>query len=332
VRTHGTAPRRPEPAAPHDHVVAFYDSDTVVQQVVGRYVRDGLSLGERVFVVVPPGTRDLLHSALGNEVAERVEWTTGVCHRELGALFHGYRRLFAEQRAAGTTVRLISEFIDGAGRPDPDRIESYLRFEAVGNEALSPFGHRWACLCDTRTFPGALLDRMRQAHPASLRAAGSPLRNRDYLRPADYLVAHPEQLPPVPDDAAVDVVLQAPEQLRDLRRRLQDWIARPPVDGERAEAAAHAGSILLAVGEVATNALQHGRPPVRVRAWVAGAAVRVRVEGGSDGGVPVAAGYRTGADDPDGMGLLIARGVADTVRIVTDNGITSVSLEFPLGC
>lgn len=331
MRTNGDAPRRPEPAAPHDHAVAFYDSDTALQQVIGRYVRNGLSLGERVFVVVPPGTEDLLRAALGSEIVERVEWTTGICHRELGAMFHGYRRLFAEQRAAGTTVRLISEFFDGAGRPDTDRIESYIRFEAVGNEALSPFGHRWACLCDTRTFPGALLDRMRQAHPASLRAAGSPVLNRGYLPPADYLAAHPDQLPPVPDDAAVDVVLQAPEQLRDLRRALQDWTARLPVDGERDEAT-RAGSVLLAVGEAATNALQHGRPPVRVRAWAAGGGVRVRVEGRSSGGVPVAAGYWTGADDRDGMGLLIARGVADTVRIVTDNGMTSVSLEFPLGC
>jgi hypothetical protein len=311
-------------------VVAFYDSDTTLQQVVGRYVRDGLSLGERVFVVVPPGTRDLLHRALGSEIAERVEWSTGIENRELGAMFHGYRRLFAEQRAAGTTVRLVSEFFDGAGCPDTDRFESYIRFEAVGNEALSPFGHRWACLCDTRSFPGALLHRMRQAHPASLRAAGSPLRNLDFLHPADYLAAYPERLPPVPENAAVDLVLQAPGQLRDLRRALQDWIARLPVDGEGDEGA-HAGSILLAVGEAATNALQHGPPPARVRAWVADTWLRVRVEGRS-GGVPAAAGYWTGADDRDGMGLLIARGVADTVRIVTDKGITSVSLEFLLGC
>jgi hypothetical protein len=311
-------------------VVAFYDSDTALQQVAGRYVRDGLSLGERVLVAVPPGTRDLLRTALGSEVAGRVEWTTGIHHRELGAMFHGYRRLFAEQRAAGTTVRLISEFSDGAGLPDVDRLESYVRFEAVGNEALSPFGHRWACLCDTRTFPGALLGRMRQAHPSSLRAEGAPVPNRDYLRPADYLAAHPEQLPPVPDDAAVDLVLQAPEDLRGLRRALQGWIARLPGDGEQ-DGAAHVGSILLGVGEAATNALQHGHPPVRVRAWAAGTGVRVRVEGRSDGGVPATAGYWAGADGRTGMGLLVARGVADSVRIATDDGITGVSLEFPLG-
>jgi anti-sigma regulatory factor (Ser/Thr protein kinase) len=332
VRTIGNAPFGPDLAAPHDHAVAFYDSDTALQQVAGQYVRDGLFLGERVLAVVPPGTRDLLVADLGSEVAEHVEWTTGISYRELGAMFHGYRKLFAQQRAAGATVRLLSEYHDGAdGGPDTDRVEAYTRFEAASNEVLSPFGHRWACLYDTRTFPGVLLERMRQAHPAMLSADGVAVPNGDYLQPADYLAAHPEQLPPVPDDAAVDVVLRAPEQLRDLRQALQDWIARVPVDGDRDEAA-HAASVLLAVGEAATNALQHGRPPVRVRAWVAGAGLRVRVEGRSDGGVPVAAGYWTGTDDRDGMGLLIARGVADTVRVVTDNGITGVSLDFPLGC
>jgi anti-sigma regulatory factor (Ser/Thr protein kinase) len=314
----------------HDHAVAFYDSDAALQQVAGRYVRDGLVLGERVLAVVPPRSRDLLVAALGSEVAEHVEWTTGISYRELGAMFHGFRRLFARQRAAGTTVRLLSEFHDGAGGPDTERLESYARFEAASNEVLAPFGHRWACLYDTRTFPGALLDRMRQAHPAILRPGGAALPNRDYLQPADYLAAHPEQLPPAPDDAAVDLVLQAPEQLHDLRRTLQDWIARLSVDGER-DAAAHAGPILLAVGEAATNALQHGRPPVRVRAWATGDGVRVRVEGRSDDAVPVTAGYWAGADDRAGLGLVVARGVADTVRIVTDDGITGVSLDFRLG-
>jgi hypothetical protein len=70
---------------------------------------------------------------------------------------------------------------------------------------------------------------------------------------------------------------------------------------------------------------------VRVRAWVADGSLRVRVEGRSDDRVPVAAGYWAGADDRAGLGLLVARGVADCVRIVTDDGVTGVGLDFPLG-
>jgi hypothetical protein len=44
--------------------------------------------------------------------------------------------------------------------------------------------------------------------------------------------------------------------------------------------------------------------------------------------VPV---YRDAADDGTGIGLLLTRSVADTVRVATDSGTTSMSLEFPLG-
>ncbi len=325
------ARHRPDPTPVPEHAVAFYDSDAALQQVAGRYVRDGLALGERVFAVLPPGSRDLLRSALGEDAAEHVDWTTGISYRELGAMFHGYRRLFAQQRATGTTVRLISEYHDDADRgPDQGRVESYVRLEAAANEAYSPFGHRWACLYDTRAHPAPLLDRVRQVHPVVLPPGGPAAGNPDYLPPADYLAAHTEQLQPVPDEVAVDLVLHTAEQLRDLRRALQDWIARLPAPGRRVDPSG-AAPVLLAVGEAATNALQHGHPPVRVRAWAVPTGVRVRVDGRSGGGVAATAGYRATADDRTGMGLLLARSVADTVRVATRSGTTSVSLEFPLG-
>ncbi len=327
--TAGTAQRRPDPAPAHEHAVAFYDSDAALQQVVGRYVRDGLSRGERVIAVVSPGTQDLLRTTLGGDVVEQVDWTAGISYRELGAMFQGYRRLFAERRAAGTTVRLVSEYHDGRGADDVDRLESYVRLEAASNEVFAPFGHRWACLYDTRAYSEPLLNRVGQVHPTILGADGLPVRNPGYVQPADYLAAHRETLHRVPDEAAVDLVLHDAAQLRDLRRALQDWLARRPVHGQDV-GPSRAGFILVAAGEAATNALQHGRPPVRVRAWADGHSVRVRVDDHGGGVIPATAGFGAPAEDRTGMGLLLARSVADTVRVATDDGITAVSLDFPL--
>jgi anti-sigma regulatory factor (Ser/Thr protein kinase) len=326
-----TTQDRPGSAPTHDHAVAFYGSDAALQQVSGRYVHDGLSLGERVIAVVSPVTQDVLRAGLDVDVAERVDWTPDVSYRELGAMFEGYRRLFAQQRAAGTTLRLVCEYHDGSGNAaDVDRIESYLRFEAASNEAFSPFGHRWACLYDTRTYSASILHRLRQAHPTILGTEGPIVGNPDYLQPVDYLAAHREQLHPVPDDPAVDVVLHTAEQLRDLRRVVRDWISRLPVHAQDV-AVSRAGFVLVAVGEAATNALQHGRPPVRVTAWAVGNRVRVRVDDHGAGGIPVTAGYRAPAEGGTGIGLLLARSVADTVRVGAEAGTTNVSLEFPLG-
>jgi anti-sigma regulatory factor (Ser/Thr protein kinase) len=319
-----TPQRRPDSAAAHDHVAAFYDSDAALQQVAAEYLGEGHVRGERLLAVVSPRTEQVLRTTLDADLADQVVWGAGISYRGLGAMFDGYRRLFAEQRAAGTTVRLISEYYDDSGGADLERLESYVRMEAASNEVLSPFGHPWACLYDTRTYPEPLLHRVKQVHPATLRADDRIRANPDYRQPADYLAAHQEQLQPVPHGTGVDLDLHGTEDLRDLRRALRSWTARLPVEAQRVE------SVLLGVGEAATNALHHGRPPVRVRAWRTGDNLYVRIDDHGDHPVPVIAGYRPPSDFGPGLGLFVARSVADTVRVVSSGGITSVGLEFQL--
>jgi len=316
---------RPDSAPAHDHVVAFYDSDAVLQQVAAGYLGDGLARGERLLAVVSPRTEEVLRTTLDADLADHVVWGVDISYRGLGAMFDGYRRLFAEQRAAGTTVRLISEYHDDSGnRAGAERLESYVRMEAASNEVFSPFGHTWACLYDTRNYPEPLLQRVMQVHPATLRADDGIRANHDYRAPADYLTAHREQLQPVPDRTGVDLVLHGTEDLRDLRRALQIWTTPLPVDVERI------APVLLVVGEAATNALQHGRPPVRVRAWRTGDDLHVRIDDHGDRPVPVTAGYQPPIGFGSGVGLFAARSVADTVRVVSGDGITSVALVFQL--
>jgi anti-sigma regulatory factor (Ser/Thr protein kinase) len=320
-----TPQQRPDSAPAHDHVVAFYDSDAALQQVAAGYLGEGLARGERLLAVVSPRTEEVLRATLDADLADLVVWGVDISYRGLGAMFDGYRRLFAEQRAAGTTVRLISEYHDDSGGgAAAERLESYVRMEAASNEVFSPFGHTWACLYDTRSYPEPLLHRVMQVHPATLRADDRIRANPDYRPPADYLTAHREQLQPVPDSTGVDVVLHGTQDLRDLRRALQSWTAPLPVDVQAVE------PVLLVVGEAATNALQHGRPPVRVRAWRTGDDMHVRIDDHGDHAVPVTAGYQPPTGFGSGIGLFAARSVADTVRVVSGDGLTSVGLVFQL--
>jgi anti-sigma regulatory factor (Ser/Thr protein kinase) len=323
--TTGTPQRRPDSVPAHGHVVAFYDSDVALGQVTTEYLEEGLARGERLLAVVSPRTQQVLRTTLDAGLADHIVWGVDITYRGLGAMFEGYRRLFAEQRAAGTTVRLISEYHDGsADGADAERLETYVRMEAASNEVLSPFGHQWACLYDTRTYSEPLLHRVMQVHPATLGADGRIGANAGYRQPADYLAAHQERLQPVPDRADVDLEVHGTDDLRDLRGSLRNWTTRLPVDIQQVE------SVLLVAGEVTTNALQHGRPPVRVRAWRTGDSLHVRVDDHGDRRVPVTAGYQPPLGFGSGLGLHIARSVADTVRVVSDDGITSVGLEFQL--
>jgi anti-sigma regulatory factor (Ser/Thr protein kinase) len=77
-----------------------------------------------------------------------------------------------------------------------------------------------------------------------------------------------------------------------------------------------AEGFLVAVSEVATNALVHGRVPVRIRVWVSGAQVVCTVTdrgAGFDGRDP---GLRHPDEDdlaPGGRGLWIARQLCDAL-------------------
>jgi anti-sigma regulatory factor (Ser/Thr protein kinase) len=93
----------------------------------------------------------------------------------------------------------------------------------------------------------------------------------------------------------------------------------------------HAWDVVSAVSEAVTNGLQHGRPPVRVRAWTADRLARVHVHDRGLIPIPATAGYHRPPPEHDrGHGLWIARQLADIVTTHTDRGGTTVTLDFPL--
>ena len=92
-----------------------------------------------------------------------------------------------------------------------------------------------------------------------------------------------------------------------------------------------ADDVVSAVGEAVTNGLQHGTPPVRVRAWTADRLARVQVHDRGLASIPATAGYHRPSHEANrGYGLWIARQLADIVTTHTDRGGTTVTLDFPL--
>src|SRR5215217_2580735 len=123
------------------HALLRYDSQESLCARAVPYVREGLDRGEAVIAVVSTGVEQVLRSALGDD-AGQVRWQAGdVSYGRLGAMFEGFRRFLAEQRAAGVPMRLLAQN-DALGTEE--RMAAYLRFEAMANEAYRPYGYRWA--------------------------------------------------------------------------------------------------------------------------------------------------------------------------------------------
>jgi anti-sigma regulatory factor (Ser/Thr protein kinase) len=191
----------------------------------------------------------------------------------------------------------------------------------MANEVYRPYGYRWACLYDTRDYSAQTL---RQVHPQLLEPGGRARSNGQYLEPGRY-VTQAGPLPRPPAAVQLDFEVTDPGELLLGRQLLRGWAEIRGMSGEDAD------DFVIAVGEAITNALEHGTPPVRVRAWTADALARVHVHDQGTKSIPATAGYRRPNSEFDrGYGLWVARQLADVVTTHSDRAGTTIALDFPL--
>jgi anti-sigma regulatory factor (Ser/Thr protein kinase) len=304
------------------HALLRYDSPESLCVRAVPYLQEGLARGEAVMAVVSAEVAQVLGSALGEDAAGVAWQAEDVSYGRLGVMFEGFRRFLGEQRAAGAAMRLLTQ---NDALSTEERMAAYLRFEAMANEVYRPYGHRWACLYDTRAHSTMLLRQASQVHPRLLEPGGREIPNADYLEPSAYLArSGPPPPPPPPAAVQLDLPVTGPDQVAVVRRLLRRWADLHGMGD-------HACDVVSAVSEAVTNGLQHGTPPVRVRAWTADRLARVQVHDRGLTPIPATAGYHRPARMLDrGDGLWVARQLADVVTTHTDRGGTTVTLDFPL--
>jgi anti-sigma regulatory factor (Ser/Thr protein kinase) len=302
------------------HALLRYDSPERLCARALPYVREGLVRGEAVMAVVSAEVERVLRSALGDDAAGVAWQAEDVSYGRLGVMFEGFRRFLGEQRAAGVPLRLLTQ---NDALSTEERMAAHLRFEAMANEVYRRYGYRWACLYDTRAHSTMLLRQASQVHPRLLEPGGREIPNADYLEPSAYL-ARSGPPPPPPAAVQLDLPVTDPDQLVVVRRLLRRWADLHGMGD-------HAGDVVSAVGEAVTNGLQHGTPPVRVRAWTADRLARVHVHDRGLAPIPATAGYHRPPPELDrGYGLWVARQLADVITTHTDRGGTTITLDFPL--
>jgi anti-sigma regulatory factor (Ser/Thr protein kinase) len=128
------------------------------------------------------------------------------------------------------------------------------------------------------------------------------------------------QQPGTPPVAAPYGVTFSADDLRQLRHAVAGWAARAGLQGQRA------ADFVIAVHEIATNAVRHGSPVARLALQIAGTAAQAEVRdsghwllespGAAPGGL--------------GMGLQVARRVCDQVTIRRGANGSAVILQISL--
>lgn len=301
------------------HVAALYASDEQLRDLLLPYLDEGLCRDENILAVISEDARRVLRDALG-DAADLVQWgASGVSYDRLGQMFEGFAGYLAQQHRAGVRTRVIGE-LDADSHPD--RVSQYLRYESMANEIYAPYGYPVVCLWDQRRYPPEVLAHVRAVHPQLLDTSG-PIPSAEYCLPIDYLARNQSSPAAAPVDLDLVVHLDSADDLGRLRRQLRSWGARCGMGGQDTD------DIVIAVDEIATNALEHGQPPACVRGWTAPDALFVQVDDQGRACIPATTGYqRPSTDARRGRGIWIARHLADVLSTHTGPTGTTVAMRF----
>jgi anti-sigma regulatory factor (Ser/Thr protein kinase) len=190
-------------------------------------------------------------------------------------------------------------------------------------EVYAPYESPMLFLWDERRYSPEVLAQVRAIHPQLLGSHGTII-NSEYRVPIDFLTAGATSLPAVPVDPDLDVHLESADRLAQLRRGLRSWGAAMALSERDTD------DIVIAVDEIATNALEHGEPPARVRAWSTTDAVFIRVDDQGRIGIPATTGYvRPPTEARRGRGIWMARHLADVLTTHNSPAGTMVAMRFP---
>jgi anti-sigma regulatory factor (Ser/Thr protein kinase) len=274
------------------HNALVYESDEEFLARAVPFLKEGLAAGEGAIVAHTRPGMGLMRDALGADAARVTFVDVSASYTRPARTLAAYHAVYAAQLRRAPTLRAVADVQFG---PDPREWDLWTGYEAVFNRS---FGHlpAWVlCSYNANGTPDRILEGVWQTHPEVVDANGwttsSPFEDPDAL--LRRLTPTPEDVPELrPLPQAAD-----PERLREL------------VAGEMMAAGygeAKTLEMMLAVTEVATNALTHGGGIEEVRIGRARGRFVCEITDRGDGFDDPAAGYlapRPGA----GSGLWVAR-------------------------
>jgi anti-sigma regulatory factor (Ser/Thr protein kinase) len=299
----------------HVHEAVLYETDDEFLHVVVPFLEEGRDGNEPSLVVVHSQASDLLRAALGN--------TTGITFLDTAdprsnpaRAIRFIRDVLAARAASGATrIRVVSEVPHpGLGRPwDP-----WARYEAAINHAYAEFPLWNICAYDLRITSPAVLDDVARTHPHLTDSDGVHQVNPRYEDPAGFLARRsPAEVDPL--EATTSPVVDMSDPTPGAARRAAHAAGhRALVDSTQVD------DLIMAVNEAVTNALSHGRPPVRLRLWAVPGRVVVSIsDRGSGPADPFAGLLPTTGSASGGLGLWLIHQICSHATFSsTDDGFT----------
>ncbi len=291
-------------AAALDHRALFYDGHDELAAAAAPLLRDGVERGDPAVAIVAGAGADALREELGAATGE-VEFRAADAFYDTPVrLLARWAQELADYRGGGR-LRVVSEV--PFGRRSPAVLREWARADAIFSTAFPDAPLDMLCTYDASVLPDAVLEHARATHPG-LVAGGERVQNPDYGDPVAFLRAL-DAAPLAPPPGVVHE-LRFDDEPALVRRFAAERARMAGLAGERLD------DVRVAVTEIATNAVLHGRAPRVIRAWVDGPSIVFEVEDAGEGiGSPLTGFLAPSVEATDGRGVWIARRLCDLVEV-----------------
>jgi anti-sigma regulatory factor (Ser/Thr protein kinase) len=291
---------------PFRHEAFFYAGLQDFVDGAAEFVRDGVTSGEPVLVVVSAEKIALLREALGDD-AEQVAFADMA---QIGVnparIIPAWRDFVDAHAADGRPIRGIGEPIFPE-RSQTELVECH-HHEALLNLAFADTPGFWLlCPYDTTALEPEVVAEARRTHPG---LADGPLRwqSPGYAGLDAAGARHHHPLPAAPRRPLLEFSVQA-NDFQLVRAAIADCAVEAGLSSQRAN------DLLLAFHEIATNSVRHGGGEGRLRLWRDNGTLVCELTDRGHLPNPLAGRERPAADGVDGYGLWIANHVCDLVQL-----------------
>ncbi|MBV8541573.1 MAG: ATP-binding protein [Pseudonocardiales bacterium] len=262
-------------------------------------VADRLAHGEPVLAVLPPTTADGLRARLpAADLAGLHTADAGGLYRHPGRVLGRYRDWIADTSPDGGPVTIVAA-PDLSGQ-DAHRAALWMHIDAVTTLALAECDLTLVCAYPDDPDTAATV---RGAHPSLLNGAITP--SLEYLPAEEFLARYP--LPPPIELGEPDITdtIEHATGLSGLRRLVAGYAAGAGLSPARCD------DFVLAVSEIASNALEHGVPPAAVSLWASATSVICQITGNGRYTQPLAGLLHPSTTQHRGRGLWLAYQLCD---------------------
>ena len=307
-----TQTSRDETVGGYRHEAFLYSGTDEFLSGTVSFIRRAVSAGDPVLVLVSGEKIDLLRHGLG-AAAEHVSFADMAGVGGNPARIIAVWQEFVAAQAGSKQLWGIGEPVH-AGRSPAELAECQLH-EALLNLAFDAATPLWLmCPYDLEALAVEVIDQARRTHPFVTQ--GDERQAGDSFRPIDSANPFDRPVPPHPADAAT-MSFEA-DNLRQVRAFIAEQAGLAGLDQESA------ATMVLAVGEIASNSLRHGGGHGEIRAWVQDRSLVYEVSDQGHITSPLVGRARPALDGRGGAGIWVANQLCDLVQIFSSPRGTTV--------